>query len=436
MSDVVASRIIGSGSPDEITARLEALFRLGTSVAAAENENGALEAIVDQAAGIAGASAAVIGLIDRDHIDVVASRGYAPGNIDDWATFPLEPGTPMTDAIALGEAIFCSNREERDRLWPVFAGRGDSIALGVLPLLGRAGVLGALFLGYGEERAFDAEERSFLQAFASHAPSRSNGLVPSPPSGSSGSSSRSLRRERCARELARLRGDAGPGRVARRAGFCDWVACDLLVDGRVELAAVAHVDPEKARGRGGFARPSRSTWRWTAACPQSCAPAQRALRDGAGGGARSGRPLAGGARAHAPDRVQLGADRAPGRARAGARRAHARLGRVGTPLREPRRRARGGAGAAGRPGDRQRPPLSRPAGRARLRAVREGADGAPAAVLDAPRSRDDRRMRWPRSPSTRRSWPRGRRPRCLRSRPRTGRRSRSCTSRHAFPRGR
>ena len=64
-------------------------------------------------------------------------------------------------------------------------------------------------------------------------------------------------------------------------------------------------------------------------------------------------------------------------------------GRLAHPSRSSRR-ARGGAGAAGRPGDRQRPPLPRPAGRTRLRAVGEGADAVPAAVLDVPCSRDDR----------------------------------------------
>jgi serine phosphatase RsbU (regulator of sigma subunit) len=72
----------------------------------------------------------------------------------------------MTDAILLAEAIFCSNREERDRTWPAFRARGESAAFAVLPLQGRAGVLGAINLGFAEEHEFDAEERSFLLAFA------------------------------------------------------------------------------------------------------------------------------------------------------------------------------------------------------------------------------------------------------------------------------
>ena len=143
-------------------------MRFGTAVARAEEETGALEAIVDQASMVAGATLAVVGLMEGNLIRVAASRGVAPGRLDDGLTFAIEPGRPMTDAIALGEPIFCSTREERDRLWPIFRARGESVAFAVLPLHGRTGVLGALNLGFAEEHDFDPEERAFLQAFASH----------------------------------------------------------------------------------------------------------------------------------------------------------------------------------------------------------------------------------------------------------------------------
>ena len=100
---------LGTRFPDETTGRLEALLRFGTAVARAEEETGALEAIVDQASMVAGATLAVVGLIEGNLVRVAASRGVAPGRLDDGSTFPIEPGRPMTDAIALGEAIFCSN---------------------------------------------------------------------------------------------------------------------------------------------------------------------------------------------------------------------------------------------------------------------------------------------------------------------------------------
>ncbi len=164
----MAVSVLGAGFPEEITGRLDALFRFGTVVAAAEDEAAALAAIAEQASVTVGASFAVVGLIDDDVIRLAASRGLPPKTVEDMSSFPFVPGRPMTDAILLGDAIFCSNREERDRLWPAFRARGDSVAFAVVPLQGRGGVLGAINLGFAEEHDFDPEERSFLQAFAAH----------------------------------------------------------------------------------------------------------------------------------------------------------------------------------------------------------------------------------------------------------------------------
>ena len=63
---------LGTRFPDETTGRLDALLRFGTAVARAEEETGALEAIVDQASMVAGATLAVVGLIEGNLIRVAA----------------------------------------------------------------------------------------------------------------------------------------------------------------------------------------------------------------------------------------------------------------------------------------------------------------------------------------------------------------------------
>jgi serine phosphatase RsbU (regulator of sigma subunit) len=152
-----------------ISGRLEALFGLGVRVAAAESEGDVLDVIVDQGAGIAGAAAAVVGVADGDSVRVVAERGYEPGYLDRRLSFPLEPGTPMSDVIVSGSPVYCSSRAERDERWPVFRGAGSQAgeAFVVLPLAGRRGMLGALTLSFREVLEFDPDERSFLEAFAS-----------------------------------------------------------------------------------------------------------------------------------------------------------------------------------------------------------------------------------------------------------------------------
>ena len=113
-----------------------------------------------------------------------------------------------------GRRSSARTREERDRLWPIFRARGESVAFAVLPLHGRTGVLGALNLGFAEEHDFDPEERSFLQAFASStSPPATRRRSPT---AAPRSSSRPRRRPRssgvdAARRDRRLR----PGRRAR-----------------------------------------------------------------------------------------------------------------------------------------------------------------------------------------------------------------------------
>jgi hypothetical protein len=133
-----------------MTDRLESFFRFASLVTAARSEHDVLSVIVDQGALLPAAAAAVVGFVEGEQIRVVAERGYPPGYLDPWRTFPLEPGTPMSDAVETGRSVFCSSREERDMRWPGFRGTGNtgSEAFVVLPLTGRSGILGALTLSF------------------------------------------------------------------------------------------------------------------------------------------------------------------------------------------------------------------------------------------------------------------------------------------------
>jgi serine phosphatase RsbU (regulator of sigma subunit) len=151
-----------------ISDRLEALFGFGAQVAAAESEADVLEAMVSVGAGLSGATASVVGIVEGDIVKVAAAVGYPPGYLDKWAEFPLEDGFPMSDVIAGRAAVWCGSRAERDERWPRFRGTGNSTseAFVVLPLLGRRNVLGAFTLSFDDEREFDVEERAFLEALA------------------------------------------------------------------------------------------------------------------------------------------------------------------------------------------------------------------------------------------------------------------------------
>ncbi|HWB22483.1 MAG TPA: SpoIIE family protein phosphatase [Gaiellaceae bacterium] len=148
--------------------RLESLFSLAAEVTAAQSEAEVLSVIVTEGVELAEASAAVVGLLDGDFVKLAAAVGYPEGYLDRWAAFPLEAGTPMADVIASKEPLYCSSREERDQRWPRFRGTGNagSEAFVVLPLAGRDVMLGALTLSYDDKRAFEHEERVFIEAFS------------------------------------------------------------------------------------------------------------------------------------------------------------------------------------------------------------------------------------------------------------------------------
>ena len=233
-----------------MTHRLHSLSALGASVVAAQTEHDVLSVIAEQGPELAGAKGVVVGLVDGAVVRVAAQTGYASGYLDAWETFALEPGFPMSDAIASGRAVFCDTRAERDEHWPRFRGvrEGESNAFVVLPLTGRTGLLGALTLSYAEERAFDYDERVFLEAFAglcalalerTRAAAMEQRLTSRLAflSEAGKALARSLDYEETLEEVGRL--------VVPQLG--DWFACDLLVDGAVELVAVSHVDPAKVR---------------------------------------------------------------------------------------------------------------------------------------------------------------------------------------------
>ena len=230
--------------------RLEFLFTLAARVTAAESESAVLSAIVDEGADLAGAAAAVVGLVEGDVVRVAAARGYPEGYLDRWETFPLEAGLPMSDVVAAGKPVYCSSREERDERWPVFRGTGiaGSEAFVVLPLAGQHGLLGALTLSYVEKRDLDRDERILVEAFAGQcalALERTRAMAAEKRlsswfaflSDASKALGSSLDYEETLAEVGRL----------TVPDLADWFACDLLEAGEVKLVTVAHADPTKVK---------------------------------------------------------------------------------------------------------------------------------------------------------------------------------------------
>jgi len=100
------------------------------------------------------------------------AQGLPERTVAGFDTVPLDAPQPMVSVIREARPEWISSREELLARYPAM---GPSVAVSgnrswaALPLLGRAGPLGTLMLGFRQERSLDPEERAFLLALGQQA---------------------------------------------------------------------------------------------------------------------------------------------------------------------------------------------------------------------------------------------------------------------------
>ena len=119
----------------------------------------------------AGATLGTILLVDEsgENLEVAAVEGIPDTVLGPWRTHPI--ATPLLggDAVRLREALYIQDRAERAARYPIAGQAPDTLpvdAWAALPLLQDSHCLGVIVLGFAGARAFPAEERVFLDAFA------------------------------------------------------------------------------------------------------------------------------------------------------------------------------------------------------------------------------------------------------------------------------
>jgi GAF domain-containing protein len=117
-----------------------------------------LDAILTDGLRAAEARAGAIGIVtdDEQAIELLAESGYEPRVMEEWGRFPVAAETPMSYVVRTGVALFIETTEERNELFPNLAGRGESHALAVLPLLLEGELKGVL--GHGLHRRAPTDE--------------------------------------------------------------------------------------------------------------------------------------------------------------------------------------------------------------------------------------------------------------------------------------
>jgi PAS domain S-box-containing protein len=237
----------------EAADRARRLQRVAELLAEAVTPQQVLDAILTEGVRAAEARAGSIGVVadDGETVEILAQQGYRAEAMAGWESFPLSAPTPMGDVIASGEPIFIVNLEERNRLYPGLADRGqeEGHALVVVPLAVEGRVFGAMSLSFDHDVEFEPERRAMKIALARQAAqalARSRLYAAEQTlrermtflAEASELLASSLDYNRTLRQLARLC-------VPRLA---DWCAIDMLgPNGEIERLAVAHEDPEKVK---------------------------------------------------------------------------------------------------------------------------------------------------------------------------------------------
>ena len=241
--------------------RLARLQWVGARLTAARTTRDVVGVVLDEMAESVGASAATLALLDDDGCTarVAGARGFPEEMVARWATFAVDAASdaPMAVAMATGEALVFRSGAEVVERFPALADDIRSTAreaLVALPLNADGRPIGAIGLGFDEERRLDEDERRFFQSLALQcavALDRSRAYEAE-------ASARSLA-EAASRRLAFV-AEAGTllassldwertlARVAALAvpRLADVCAISLEAEGRVDVVKVIHVDEEQA----------------------------------------------------------------------------------------------------------------------------------------------------------------------------------------------
>jgi serine phosphatase RsbU (regulator of sigma subunit) len=125
-----------------------------------------MSAMLERGIRLAGAAAGTVGLLSERRVELVGIAGYETDEHPYWHSFTLDERLPMTDAITDARPVVISTTQQRDRLYPSLAGRGEQRdhALVCLPLLLGTRVIGGFSASYPPGTDFGAGDLAFLRA--------------------------------------------------------------------------------------------------------------------------------------------------------------------------------------------------------------------------------------------------------------------------------
>jgi serine phosphatase RsbU (regulator of sigma subunit) len=143
--------------------RLERLQRIARAVSVLLTPARLASVLVDEVGPTLGAVPLLwVITADGSAVELVEPEGQ-PAPVS-YGPIPLDSDVPLPIVVRTGEPIYVTGRAQRKADFPSLHGVPADAAFGVLPLIMRDQVTGALAIGYGKSHEFGEDEREFLTA--------------------------------------------------------------------------------------------------------------------------------------------------------------------------------------------------------------------------------------------------------------------------------
>jgi PAS domain S-box-containing protein len=246
--DITGQKEVERGAQRK-AAQMSHLYAITAALSGATDVAVIAEALAEQTLTAFDASRGAVVLRSQDGtaLETVAWRGHEPGVIERWRRFPLDPNTPIGDAVLRNEPVIMPDRDVWIARYPGLEREQIPAAAASIPLDIGDKAIGGLTLSFDRPREFTAEDVGFMLGAARQGAqalerARSEEI-------------RRLAEERLAL-LARTGGVLAESLDYRKTlaavtnlvvpQLADWASVEILEpDGSVQSLAVAHVDPEK-----------------------------------------------------------------------------------------------------------------------------------------------------------------------------------------------
>jgi PAS domain S-box-containing protein len=171
LRDAMGAALAERGRAERSAERMRRLQEATAALAAALVPAQVADVVVTAGIAAVDASAGFISILNEreDALELIASRGYAPGDPQNWAMLPLSIPMAAVEAARTGEPVWIESPEERALRYPEAVrrfGNEEYRAWASLPLAVEGRRIGVLALSFPVPRTFSEGDRRYLLALA------------------------------------------------------------------------------------------------------------------------------------------------------------------------------------------------------------------------------------------------------------------------------